>query len=127
MYNSWLSTGVRLTISKSLFFSAIKASTSACVFSLAGVGRRVKDGVAVPELVLEKPWMRLPKKPPAVVAVCWRLSRAVVRVFGHGPCADLSAGRDALVEGVRAGEDVQEEAADRAAARAAACSRRLAA
>lgn len=68
-------------MSASLFFSAIKASISAWVFSLAGVVVRVIDGVAVPESVLNV----APKKPVGRVAVCWRLS-AAARVFAQGPC-----------------------------------------
>ena len=68
-------------MSASLFFSAIRASISAWVFSLAGVRLRLSDGVAVPESVLNV----APKKPVGCVALCWRLS-AAARVFAQGPC-----------------------------------------
>ena len=68
-------------MSASLFFSAIKASISAWVFSLAGVVVRVIAGVAAPESDLNV----APKKPVGRAAVCWRLS-AAARVFGQGPC-----------------------------------------
>lgn len=65
-------------MSASLFFSAIKASMSARVFSFMGVLMRL--GVAVPESVLKVS----PKKPVGRVVFCWRL-RAAARVRGQGP------------------------------------------
>jgi len=89
-------------MSASLFFSAIKASISAWVFSLAGVVVRVIAGVAAPESDLNV----APKKPVGRAAVCWRLS-AAARVFGQGPCAlvDCCASAATLVlSGVEAHE-----------------------
>lgn len=62
-------------MSASLFFSAIRASSSARLLSLVGVVPRPMDGVAVPERVLNV----LPKKPVERVAFCWRL-RAAAKV-----------------------------------------------
>jgi len=87
-------------MSASLFFSAIKASMSASVFSLMGVGMRF--GVAVPESVLKVS----PKKPVGRVVLCWRL-RAAARVRGQGPC-DLFDCCTGVVALVVAAVDVQD-------------------
>lgn len=90
-------------MSASLFFSAIRASISDCVFSLAGVMLRLIVGVAVPESVLNV----APKKPVGRVAVCWRLS-AAARDFGQGPC-DFGTCCEGVVEAlVLSGVDAQE-------------------
>jgi hypothetical protein len=94
----------RLTMSASLFFSAIRASISAKVFSFMGVVTRL--GVAVPERVLKVS----PKKPVGRVVFCWRL-RAAARVRGHGPW-DLVDCWTGVVALVVAAVDVQDAALD---------------
>jgi hypothetical protein len=96
-------------MSASLFFSAIKASISAWVFSLTGVVVRLSVGVAVPERVLKV----APKKPVGRFALCWRLS-AAARVLGQGPClVDCCASAATLV---LPGVDAQEVTFDARAA-----------
>jgi len=94
----------KLTISASLFFSAIRASISASVFSLMGVVAWF--GVAVPERVLKVS----PKKPVERVVFCWRL-RAAARVRGQGPW-DLFDCCTGVVALVVADVDVQEAILD---------------
>ena len=86
-------------MSASLFFSAMRASMSAKVFSLIGV---VMRGVAVPERVLKVS----PKKPVGRVVFCWRL-RAAARVRGQGPwdLVDCCTGVVALVVAAVDAED----------------------
>ena len=77
-------------MSASLFFSAIKASMSARVFSFMGVLMRL--GVAVPESVLKVS----PKKPVGRVVFCWRLSTGKLTRGGRPDSYIVDHGHESL-------------------------------